>query len=147
MAKSYQLAAWTDRGQVKMLPSLVEDLAKPYLRSIEAAENEECAYFDAEIDQLLRRSRAYERLGRFYRRVGYRQEAFACFAAAAKCCTEASDWHWSQSDGGYVLTRPLKLRFLAMHDTCLRLLEESPELAVCYLRENLAREYASVTRA
>ena len=147
MAKSYQLAAWTDRGQVKMLPSLVEELAQPYLRSIEAAENEECAYFDAEIGQLLRRSRAYERLGRFYRRVGYRQEAFACFAAAAKCCTEASDWHWSQSDGGYVLSRPLKLRFLAMHDTCLRLLEEAPELAVCYLREELAREYASVTRA
>ena len=146
MAKSYQLAAWTDRGQVKMLPSLVEELAQPYLRSIEAAENEECAYFDAEIGQLLRRSRAYERLGRFYRRVGYRQEAFACFAAAAKCCTEASDWHWSQSDGGYVLSRPLKLRFLAMHDTCLRLLEEAPELAVCYLREELAREYATVTR-
>ena len=147
MAKFYQLAAWTDRGQVKMLPSLVEELAKPYLRNIEAAENEDCAYFDAEIDQLLRRSRAYERLGRFYRRVGYRQEAFACFAAAAKSCTEASDRHWSQSDGGYVLTRPLKLRFLTMHDTCLRLLEEAPELAVCYLRENLAREYASVTRA
>lgn len=147
MAKSYQLAAWTDRGQVKMLPSLVEELAQPYLRSIEAAKNEDCAYFDAEIGQLLRRSRAYERLGRFYRRVGYRQEAFACFAAAAKCCTEASDWHWSQSDGGYVLSRPLKLRFLAMHDTCLRLLEEAPELAVCYRREELAREYASVTRA
>ena len=32
MAKTYQLMAWTDKGQVKMVPSLVAEMADPMCR-------------------------------------------------------------------------------------------------------------------
>ena len=40
MAKTYQLMAWTDKGQVKMVPSLVAELAEPYVQRILTLEDE-----------------------------------------------------------------------------------------------------------
>lgn len=37
MAKSYQLVALTEKGQVKMIPSLAAELAKPYVQKIHSA--------------------------------------------------------------------------------------------------------------
>lgn len=54
MAKSYQLMAWTDKGQVKMIPSLVAELAEPYVQRIQALEDKPRAHGeDAEVGFLL----------------------------------------------------------------------------------------------
>lgn len=112
MAKFYQLVAWTEKGQVKMIPSLVAELAQPYLERIKAVEAEKKQWEEtAQTDQLLRLSRAYEALGQFYLRVGYRQEAYRQFEEAADLILGCStDILWKDSEWGYRLVSVLANR-------------------------------------
>lgn len=58
---SYELVAWTDHGRLRMIPSLVEELARPDLERLE--EQDRCPEDGtAEIDWLIGRSCEYERL-------------------------------------------------------------------------------------
>ena len=68
----YQLVAWTDKGQVKMLPELLREYAQPYMDRIESLR----AFYDEGWDDGLGRlteqdvlalSRSYEAYGRFLR--------------------------------------------------------------------------------
>lgn len=118
MAKYYQLVAWTDKDQVKMIPSLVSELAEPYFARIEAVEAEKKQWEEAaQIKQLLRQSRAYEELGRFYLRVGYRQEAYSQFEEAAEIILGCStDILWKDSEWGYRLVSVLANRVRELRD-------------------------------
>ena len=138
--------AWTDKGQVKMVPSLASELAEPYMKRIQAAEDEPRAHGeDAETEQLFRRSRAHEALARFFLRVGYWEDAFLQFAEAALLITNCSDDRWNDAEVGFLLHTPLEHRFLAMYNSCRQLAEEHPTLKVSVQWDNLLRNWSRVT--
>jgi len=146
MAKTYQLMAWTDKGQVKMIPSLVAELAEPYIRQIQAADDEPRARGEkAETDQLIRRSRAYEALARFFLRVGYWEDAFLQYAQAAMVVTFCSDELWIDADEGFLLHTPLEHRFLSMYGRCKQLAEDHPTIKESTQWETLNRRHRTVT--
>ena len=71
----------------------------------------------AQIKQLLRQSRAFEELGRFYLRVGYRQEAYRQFEEAAEIILGCStDILWKDSEWGYRLVSVLANRVRELRD-------------------------------
>ena len=89
----YQLVAWTDKGQVKLLPELLREYAQPYMDRIESLQ----AFYDEGWDDELGRlteqdvlalSRSYEAYGRFLRAHGKRHEAFEAFTDAAAVCLD-----------------------------------------------------------
>ena len=127
----YQLVAWTDRGQVKLLPELLREYAQPYIERIESLK----AYYDEGWDDELGRlteqdvialSRSYEAYGRFLRLHGKCQEAFEAFVNAASVCLD--DRFKIDSEYGYVLVGVLPKRFHAAESLCLDLIEENPAL-------------------
>ena len=68
----YQLVAWTDKGQVKLLPELLREYAQPYIDRIESLK----AFYDEGWDDgqgrlteqdVIALSRSYEAYGRFLR--------------------------------------------------------------------------------
>lgn len=146
MVKTYQLMAWTDKGQVKMVPSLVAELAEPYAQRIQAAEEEPRAHGeDAQTGQIFRRSRVHEALGRFFLRVGYWEDAFLQFAEAATTVTNCSDDLWIDADEGFLLHTPLEHRFLAMYNRCRDLAEEHPTIKGSIQWHKLRHEWERVT--
>ena len=146
MAKSYQLVAWTDKGQVKMIPSLVAEMAKPYVRRIQAVEDEPQAWGEeAETEQLLRTSRAYEALARFFLRVGYWQDAFLQYVQAALAVTNCTDYRWIDAGEGYILYAPLEHRFFAMYGQCCKIAQDHPRIKESLQWQTLYREWRVVT--
>lgn len=146
MTKKYQLMAWTHRGQVKMLPSLVAELAKPYVQRIQALEDEPRARGeDEETEQLIRLSRAHEALAHFFLRVGYWEDAFLQFAEAAKVVTNCTDELWVDADDGFLLHTPLEHRFLAMYKRCRRLADAHPALKQSLQWHKLLHDWRRVT--
>lgn len=128
----YQLVAWTDRGQVKMLPELLREYAQPYIDRIETLR----AFYDEGWDDELGRlkeqdvialSRSYEAYGRFLQAHGKRQEAFEAFTDAARVCLD--DRFKVDSEYGYVLVGALPKRFHFAESFCLDLIGEHPALA------------------
>ena len=146
MAKTYQLMAWTDKGQVKMIPSLVPELAEPFVKRIHAAEHETRACGeDAETEQLIRHSRAHEALARFFLRVGYWEDAFLQFAEAAMAVTNCSDELWNDAEVGFLLHTPLEHRFLAMYNRCREIADDHPAIKGSIQWHKLQRKWQSVT--
>lgn len=143
-AKACQLVAWTDKGQVRMIPSLVSEMVQPYVETIEKLEkmsrNDE-----EEVLIILRLSRAYEALGDFFLRIGYWRDAFPQFVKAALTCVPSSDSCWLDCEDGYLLLRPLRNRFLSMHDRCLSMLKNRPSLQESIWREDLDKGFEKVT--
>ena len=128
----YQLVAWTDKGQVKMLPELLREYAQPYLDRIESLR----AFYDEGWDDGLGRlteqdvialSGSYEAYGRFLQLHGKRHEAFEAFTDAAAVCLD--ERFEVDSEYGYVLVGALPKRFHYAKSFCQDLLEENPELA------------------
>ena len=101
MAKFYQLVAWTEIGQVKMIPSLLAELAEPYVERIQGDEDE------SEV---------------------WGENAFLRYADAAITVTNCSDCCWKDAEVGYLLHTPLGHRFLAMYNYCSQIAEEHPAL-------------------
>ena len=130
MAKTYQLMAWTDKGQVKMIPSLVAELAEPYVQRIQAIKQVPHSRDEnAETRQLIRLSRAHEAFARFFLRVGYWEDAFLQYTEAALV----------------VLPQPpLERRFLSMFNHCLQLADEHPAIKDSVQWDELHREWEHV---
>lgn len=146
MAKAYQLMAWTDKGQVKMVPSLVAELAEPYVQRIQDLEEEPRAHGeDAETEQIIRLSRAHEALARFFMRVGYWEDAFLQFAEAAQLITKCSDELWNDAEVGFLLHIPLEHRFLAMFNRCSQLAKEHPAIKGSIQWHKLFHDWHRVT--
>ena len=146
MAKTYQLMAWTDKGQVKMIPSLVAELAEPYVKRIQAAEEEPRARGEeAETKQLIRKSQTHEALARFFLRVGYWEDAFLQFAEAALTVTNCSDDRWNDADVGFLLHTPLEHRFMAMYNRCSHVADEHPAIKGSSQWHRLQKEWCRVT--
>ena len=132
MTKQYQLVAWTDKGQVKMLPNVLREYARPFIDEIERLQAYYEEWWNPERGRLKEQdvialSRSYEAYGRFLLLHGKRQEAFEAFVDGAKVCLD--DRFKIDSEYGYVLVGPLPKRYHYMKSFCLDMLDEDPSLA------------------
>ena len=141
----YTLVAWTDGGQFRMVPSLVNEAARPYKERIETLEAEWEDVRD-EVGWLLARSRAHEAFARFLLSVGYPRDAYTEFSNAAMVCAFCSDDLLVQGDSCDFPVLPLLRRFYSMHRECVRLVQEDPFLRNIYRDSTLRRHYLTFTQ-
>lgn len=145
--KKYVLAVWTEKGQLRMIPSLVNELSVPYREKIEYLEGQWNVdrTKDQEIAWILAKSRAHEEFARFLLRVGYPKEAYIEYENAAKVCLYCSDWLWLQGVRGDFPVLPLYHRFHSMHAQCVKLTEGNPVLKGTYEQGELKGLYLWMT--
>ena len=129
--KKYSLVAWTEKAEVRMIPSLINECSLPYRERITRLEESQNA-FRSKAAWLLERSRAHEALARFFLRVGRPREAYLEYANAAEVCAICYDELRVQGDRCDVPMQPLYKRFLAMHTLCLELAGKHAVLHRCY---------------
>ena len=127
----YQLVAWTENGRVKMIPSEVNAFMLDDLAGIERLVDRVRYGTDHEIGDILRVSRACERLGIRLLGVGRMEDAFLLFAQAAECCC-SSDGNWVDTDYGGMLCKPLRGRFFTMFCLCKGLVRRYPRLKLAW---------------
>ena len=140
--KSYSLVAWTEKGQVRMIPSLVNEMKMPYEEKIARLDSLE---YDDEQEWLLDKSRAWEEYAEFYLSAGYYRQAYRCFENAALVISPCSDLLWVQDMNSERPVMPLYYRFLAMHDKCKQLIGLHQELKNEYKGSRLERNYLFYT--
>ena len=141
----YTLVAWTEDGELRMVPSLVNVAAEPYRERIAHMESM-WEDVEDEIGWLLARSRAHERFARFLVSVGYPREAYQEFRNAAMVCTWCSDELWLQGESCDFPALPLLYRFLSMHRQCIRLALKDEYLRRSYKGSDLEDHYLFFTR-
>ena len=139
-SKNYTLVAWTENGNLRMVPSLVNIAAEPYKARIEQLEAQ-WEDVEDEIGWLLARSRAHERFARFLLSVGYPREAYEEYRNAAMVCACCSDELWLQGEACDFPALPLLYRFLSMHRQCVRLALKDDFLRNRYKGSDLEGHY------
>ena len=139
-SKKYTLVAWTQKGEVRMIPSLINDAAEPYRRRITYLESISEDIED-EIGWLIAQSRAHEAFARFLLSVGHPREAYVEFSNAALVFTffRLQGEHDSKN-------RLLSSCFLSMHCECIRLTQKDRLLSLIYEGSELQRHYLSILR-
>ena len=145
MAKSYQLVAWTDKGQVKMIPSEVTDYIQAEWDVINRMADRIRYRSDYERGDILRLSQAYEKLAVGLMRLGRIEEAFEQYAHAAQCCLSSSEWQ--DTEWGEILCKPLRGRFFAMFCTCQDLVRQYPRLKYNWDKSEIQQSCNFVTYA
>jgi hypothetical protein len=143
--RTRQLVAWTDHGQVRMVPSLVARFAQPLLDRIAEIESRLPCGFQQQPRYLTELSRAYEDLGRCYERLDHIREAFDAYVAAADTVTNVDDFWWCDCDEGFLLSNPFRGRFFAMFAECRRLFRKYPALKDAASFEELIHDYKYVS--
>ena len=147
MAKSYQLVAWTHRGEVTVVPSEIDSIVDVYIKDIETLKDKVEYYSAGEVGQILRLSRAHERYSRILLQLGLHSSAFKELCKAALCCLDCSDGHWVDRDLDFAPERALGNRFMAMYRRCLDMVRETPSLRYDLERDGLVHRKESITRA
>ena len=142
--KKYTLVAWTERGQVRMIPSLVNEASLPFRENIKRIESRRKVFRDP-VAWLHAQSRAHERFARFLLSVGHPREAYVEFENAAEVCGLCPDELWNDGDEGYFPELSLLRRFLSMHAECLRLAARDRFLRISYDGSRLQRAYRTYT--
>ena len=94
MTKSYQLVAWTDKGQVRMIPSEVTDYIHAELEAIDQQADSIRYRSEQERGGILKLSQAYEKLA-----------ANPSVAASSPCSAPARTWSGSIPGSGIPGTR------------------------------------------
>lgn len=143
----YALAAWTENGQLRMVPSLVNEAAIPYRKKIDRLANDwNVDRTDAqEIGWLLAQSHAHEEYALFLLRVGCAKEAYEEYSNAAQVCLYCSDRLWLQGTRGDFPVLPLYHRFHAMHRKAWELTRNDPSLQFQYENGGLKGLYLWMT--
>lgn len=141
--KKYTLVAWTENGEVRMVPSLINEASRPYRGKIERIESQRDV--DDEARWLLARCQAHEEFARFLLGVGRPREAYLEFENAAMVCTWCPDELWLQGDRCGFPALPLLYRFLSMHRECLRLALADRYLRLRYEGSKLQQDYRFFT--
>ena len=139
------LIAWTDHGQLRMIPSLAEECAAPFRERIERLERDWPFAERDEVGWLLTRSCAYEALACYYLRLGCLSQAFDAYASAAMQCGYCSDRLWLQGVHCDFPALPLLGRFHAMHARCRELAREHPSLRLRYRDSDVRHWYLAFT--
>ena len=143
-SNKYALVAWTENGKVRMVPSLVDDMAEYYRQRIARLESLDEEGKD-EVEWLLAQSRAHEAFAKFFLYHGRLREAYIEFSKAAEVCTDCSDLLWIDGDDCCFPVLPLFNRFLTMHRECVRLTQRDKFLARCYEGSDLQKQYRFYT--
>lgn len=99
-----------------------------------------------EVSDLLKLSRAYEKLALKLLGLGQTDTAFQLIADAALCCT-ASDNNWLETEWGDILEKPLRGRFFAMFCQCKDLVRKYPKLRYMWEQSGLQQACDHVTFA
>lgn len=147
MAKAYQLVAWTEKGQVRMIPSEVTAFMHQSIDEIDRISDKVRYGTRFEVPDLLQLSSAYEKFGRELLDLGRYEDAFFQFAQAADCCCR-SDNNWTYDDEfGASLCRPLRGRFFAMFCQCKDLVRKYPKLRFAWEESGLQSECDDITYA
>jgi hypothetical protein len=144
MAKSYRLVAWTDNGQVRMLPSEVNTFIHEELDKIDRLGDSVRYGTYHEVHDLLQLSSAYEMLAIRLLDLGRMEDAFIQFSQAALCCP-ASWNNWEDTEWGEMLCKPLRGRFFAMYCTCKDLVRAYPRLRYCWAKSGLQEACKEIT--
>lgn len=140
--KSYSIVAWTCNGQVRMVPSLVNEMKVPYEEKISRLESLE---YDDEEDKLFAISRAWEEYAEFYLNLGYCRRAYHCYENAALALSPSSETLWVQEMNSERPILSLYKRFLSMHGHCRQLISQYPALRCEYEGSRLERNYLYYT--
>lgn len=127
MTKSYQLVAWTDKGQVKMLPCEVNALISESQAKIDRLIDGIRFNTYYEVSDILEVCGAYEQLGISLLNLSKIDEAFRQFAKAAECCCTCGN-NWEDFEDYESLCPPLREEFYAMYDRCKNLVRQYPQL-------------------
>ena len=138
--KKYALVAWTEKGQLRMIPSLINEASLPYRERIARLEKQEFKDLKCGI---LAQSHAHEAFARFLLSVGRPHEAYIEFENAALVCAQCYDETWLDGDRCSFPVLPLLRRFLSMHRECLDLARNDRYLTLCYEGSLLQRNYDS----
>ena len=145
MAKTYQLVAWTENGQVKMIPSEVTAYLHDELDAINRLVDRIRYRTVHERGDILRVSQAYEKLAVRLLDLGHADDAFEQYAQAALCCLSSNEWN--DTEWGETLCRPLEGRFFAMFCECKDLVRKYPRLRFNWDESGLQQSCDSVTFA
>lgn len=137
-SKSYSLVAWTENGQVRMVPSLVNEMKVPYEEKIARIESQD---YKNEVGWLIAQSKAWEEYARFFLNLGYYKQAYQCYENAARVCSFCSDIFWVQDENSERPIMPLYYRFLSMHNRCKWLIRQYPVLKDEYRNSDLEKSY------
>lgn len=143
MTKSYQLVAWTDKGQVRMIPSEVTDYIHAELEAIDRQADSIRYRSEQERGGILKLSQAYEKLAVGLLRLGRIEDAFEQYARAAQCCLQSSEW--DDTEWGEILCKPLRGRFFAMFCVCKDLVRQYPQLRYSWDKSHLQQSCDHVT--
>ena len=143
-SKNYTLVAWTENGEVRMVPSLVNIAAEPYKERIAHLEAQ-WENVEDEMGWLLARSRAHEKFAHFLLSVGYPREAYEEYRNAAMVCVYCSDELWLQGERCDFPALPLLYRFLSMHRQCVKLALKDEYLRNRYKGSDLEGHYLFFT--
>lgn len=145
MAKSYQLVAWTEKGQVKMIPSEVTAYLHAELDAIDSLVDRIRYRTYHERGDIFRISQAYERLAVRLLVLGRIDDAFEQYVHAAQCCLFSNEW--KDTEWGEFLCKPLEGRFFAMFCECKDLVRKYPRLKYSWESSGLQRSCNIVTYA
>ena len=147
MANSYQLVAWTDKGQIRMLPSEINAFLHEELDKIDRMSDRIRYKTHHEVYDLLEVSSAYEKLAHQLLDLGQTEDAFLQLSQAALCCTAASWYNWKDTEWGEMLCKPLRGRFFAMFCTCKDLVRKYPRLRFTWEQSGLQSACDHITYA
>lgn len=145
MANSYQLVAWTEKGQVRMIPSEVTAHLHAELDAINRLVDSIRYRTVYERGDIFRVSQAYEKLAVRLLNLGRIEDAFEQYAHAAQCCLSSNEWQ--DTEWGEILCRPLRGRFFAMYCECKDLVRNNPQLKYSWDDSGLRDSLISVTYA
>lgn len=136
--------AWTEKGQVKMIPSEITAFIHEEMDRIERQRGSIRYGSVHEVHDILEVSSAYERLGLQLLDRGQVTKAFAQIVqAAAICC--ASENNWRETEWGEILCKPLRGRFFAMFSQCRDLVREHPTLQYYWEGSGLQKAHDAIT--
>lgn len=145
MANSYQLVAWTDKGQVRMIPSEVTAYLHAEMAVIDRMADKIRYLTVYERSDIFRVSQSYEKLAVRMMDLGRTEDAFELYVQAAQCCLSSNEWQ--HTEWGEILCKPLRGRFFAMYCACKDLARKYPKLKYNWDESGLRDSLNSVTYA
>lgn len=145
--KRFQLVAWTEGQNVKMIPSARKEVFKQFLDRITYVESQEGKISD--IDFCLELSQAYESYARALLRCGYVREALRQMVNAGSAAIPNEDRYWyyinDEPKGSWGIDNPFKGRFFSVYSSCKQLITRNPELKAEFLSLKQAAGWGIIT--
>ena len=137
----YQLVAWTERDEIRIVPGVLYLIEEPYLDRIYDLSVSDLS----DLSSVLELSHNHELYGNFLLRCGNKGEAFDQYAEAARICLAAADPFWVQCERHDTLCQPLRYRFYAMFDRCCDFVRNHPKFRQRMIRNGIIGDYRQLS--